>query len=154
MLHTLPLLRSRAAERAARRSFGRPTSSRTQKVRVAELLRVGASCRLGATVKSRRTVHQKAALFDDSYAVFGSGNWTRNSNEHCYELAVATADPGAVAAVASKFQKLWSAATLYTYAQAEEDLAKKGEEEKAKPAGPSVPSTQPVATTQRSATQP
>ncbi len=57
--------------------------------------------------RSAHHMHHKFALFDHSYLVTGSYNWTRSAAAHNEENMVVSTDPRLVKAFTETFEKLW-----------------------------------------------
>jgi mitochondrial cardiolipin hydrolase len=59
--------------------------------------------------KSPYHMHHKFAVFDRTFLVNGSYNWTRGAAEYNFENVMDTADPGLVSAFGAEFERLWAA---------------------------------------------
>jgi cardiolipin hydrolase len=67
--------------------------------------------RAGVPIVVDRTdahMHHKFALFDGTWLLNGSYNWTRSACEHNEENLVASNDPALVAAFQGEFERLWA----------------------------------------------
>ena len=58
--------------------------------------------------QSQHHMHHKFALFDNTYLVTGSYNWTRSAAAHNEENMVVTTEPRLVKAFGETFARLWS----------------------------------------------
>lgn len=71
---------------------------------VRSLLAAGLSVRMD---RSRHHFHHKFAVFDDTYLVNGSYNWTRGADRSNRENFMRTGDPILVRAYGEAFEKMW-----------------------------------------------
>ena len=84
------------------------------------VIEAGGKVRMGASTAGRHTVHQKALLVDGLVALFGSGNATGHSRDHCYEFGVVCQDVDLVGALSTKLEALWDKGTPLPLATAQE----------------------------------
>ena len=95
-------------------------ASSNQNHRVVSVIEAGGKVRMGASTAGRHTVHQKALLVDGLVALFGSGNATGHSRDHCYEFGVVCQDVDLVGALSTKLEALWDKGTPLPLATAQE----------------------------------
>lgn len=72
---------------------------------VAALREAGIATRVDRT---EAHMHHKFAIFDGTWLLNGSYNWTRSACEHNEENLVLSNEPGLVAAFSREFESLWS----------------------------------------------